>query len=361
MANYIGILIDHRRLGRMKRGAYGHERLKFYHRAAVPLGMLPVYFSLNRVDFLSGTVRGYRYADGRVRPLTARIPAVVHNRAMPANKAQRARLKRLKAKAYVFNGQNRYSKYRVHRLLSGRFPANLPDTALFSEGALKRMMDQYGDVFVKPRSGSVGIGIANAKRRPDGSWRVRMPSGRKALALSGPKARAALARLARGKSYLVQSGIPLARWRGRPFDIRVSVQRDGTGEWQVTGMVGKVARKGSHVTNVARGGTVERCSVLLRQFPDAGAVSEAVRQTSLRIVQELGRRLPQLADVGLDMGVDRDGKPYFIEMNCRDQRYSFHKAGLSKAFFRTYENPMKYGKYVMDRLAVKGRRKKKKK
>lgn len=57
--------------------------------------------------------------------------------------------------------------------------------------------------------------------------------------------------------------IALATYKGRPYDLRVSVQRGTTGKWQVTGVVGKVAGAGRHVTNVAKG-KVRRTEVLLK-------------------------------------------------------------------------------------------------
>ncbi|MNC32658.1 hypothetical protein D3C75_810200 [compost metagenome] len=53
------------------------------------------------------------------------------------------------------------------------------------------------------------------------------------------------------------------------------------------------------------------------------------------------------------MGVDRAGRVKFIEMNGRDQRYSFRKAGMHAEFFRTYRTPMAYAKRL---LAKSGRR-----
>ncbi|UJF35821.1 YheC/YheD family protein [Paenibacillus hexagrammi] len=135
------------------------------------------------------------------------------------------------------------------------------------------------------------------------------------------------------QSYYIQQTIPLATYKGRPFDLRVSVQRDDSGDWQVTGIVGKVAASGSHVTNVAKGGRVRTCEVLFKENGfDVERTVSAVERASLEIVRYISRRVPHLADVGLDMGVDQSGMVKFIEMNGRDQRYSFRKGGLSETF-----------------------------
>ena len=46
----------------------------------------------------------------------------------------------------------------------------------------------------------------------------------------------------------------LATKNGRPFDLRVMVQRHPNAHWQVTGMLAKVAGKGFIVTNIRRSG-----------------------------------------------------------------------------------------------------------
>ncbi|MNV76948.1 hypothetical protein D3C71_1703360 [compost metagenome] len=69
---------------------------------------------------------------------------------------------------------------------------------------------------------------------------------------------------------------------------------------------------------------------------------------ALRVVRTLERSLPGLADVGLDIGVTRDGRLYFIECNGRDQRYGFFKAGLAGAWKDSYRRPMAYARHLLD-------------
>src|SRR5690606_16097536 len=99
------------------------------------------------------------------------------------------------------------------------------------------------------------------------AWRLTYPSRRKRRAWNSVTFRthlpAILRRTIRKRSYLVQQRIQLATYIERPFDLRVSVQRDGSGEWQVTGIVGKAAPARRFLTNVAQGGTVYTLEHLL--------------------------------------------------------------------------------------------------
>ncbi|TDF98099.1 YheC/YheD family protein [Paenibacillus piri] len=222
----------------------------------------------------------------------------------------------------------------------------MPYSMTFSKAHLRQAMNQYSELFIKPVSGSVGSGVIKIKRSGGGRWNVYWKRGKPAQT-SAAQTVAFLMRQVGGRSYLIQEAVPLAKYKGRPYDLRVAVQRGQTGQWQMTGMVGKVAAKGSHVTNVAKGGRAKGCERLFRHsgLPVA-ATKRDVRQASLKIAAFLGRKLPHLADLGLDMGVDRNGRVKFIEMNCRDQRYSFKLAGMRSAFYETYRTPLAYAKFL---------------
>jgi len=344
----IGILLDHRTWKGVPIGRTGYERINFYNKAARKHHLTPFYFSLQQYYPTKGKAKGYIYRNGSYRLVNRSVPSVVHNRSMPFTSGLRTKLGQLSNRSIVYNAQTRYTKHKIHKLLSKKhhLKSHLPKTKLFSKDSLQHMMERFKELYVKPSSGSIGKGIFKLEQVDQGKWRIQT-SGKTRF-----KPTQKVYRYLRGKlgqrSFLVQEAIPLARYKGRPFDIRVSVQKGGNGKWQVTGMVGKVAGKGKHVTNVARGGKVKTCEELFSHCGlDVYRTKGIIEDFSLRVAKHLGKKLNRLADVGLDVGIDQGGKPYFIEMNGRDLRYSFRDGGLSKIWFKTYENPMKYGKYLL--------------
>src|SRR5699024_10156860 len=56
--------------------------------------------------------------------------------------------------------------------------------------------------------------------------------------------------------YLVQQGLRLVRINGNPLDFRSLAQKDRTGNWIVTSIVGRIGQEQSIVSNLARGGTI---------------------------------------------------------------------------------------------------------
>ncbi len=346
----IGILLDHSVYGKLRSRKTGHERVDLYRKAAREQGADVLYMSLRKIDTKRRRATGYIWRGGKYRVTTTAIPAVIHNRALPFDAYQLTRLKKLGRISYVFNALNRYKKLKIHRLLRGHpaFHPHLPATKKLGRAQLASMMQMYDQLFVKPQSGSVGLGIIRMKRLDNGLWQLRSSQGK--VKLNQRQVYGRLKRLTRGKPYVIQKAIDLATYKGRPYDLRVSVQRGESGSWQVTGIIGKVARRGGYLTNVARGGSVKSCEQLFEGSGLPVAATKAkVLGFSSRVTAYLASRLRRLGDVGLDIGVDQSGSPQFIEMNGRDQRYSFAKGGLKKTFYQTYANPVRYAIYLARR------------
>jgi hypothetical protein len=111
----------------------------------------------------------------------------------------------------------------------------------------------------------------------------------------------------------------------------------------------KVARSGHFLSNVAQGGSVHPLEEIFSQVSiDQTQVEQHLKDIALAMVHYLDLRLPHIADIGFDFGIDVNGHPYFIEMNGRDQRYSFAKANMLETWKGTYEKPIAYARYLIN-------------
>jgi len=352
---YIGILLDPPKFNGIPNGNTSYERIPFYNKAAISAQMYPFYMTLPKINVEKNTAIGYEWRNNRYKLIRKNIPYVIHNRSMPATQEMRIRLSSLKKKKIVYNQQTRYSKQYINQLLSKNksLLPFIPTTVPYSNKNLINMMIKFNSLFIKPISGSLGKGIIKLKKQNENIWLVQTAALQRNVTTNDIIA--TVSSLIGNRPYLIQETIPLATYNGSPYDLRVSVQRSKNGNWQVTGMVGKVAGEGKHVTNVASGGTVQTSEKL---FTSSGlnvtTVKKSINRLSLNIAKELSKTLPGLADVGLDVGIDKKGKPYFIELNGRDLRYSFKNGGLMKEWYKTFENPILYGKYLYQINQKKG-------
>ncbi|WP_134699049.1 YheC/YheD family protein [Ammoniphilus sp. YIM 78166] len=193
----------------------------------------------------------------------------------------------------------------------------VPELHWFSKEKLKRMLFQYGTVYVKPDEGSLGIGVRRLKRINDTACILETETSSKKISIS--KACKILKREQSPKElYLIQEGIDLSTYKGCPFHIRVVMQKP-MNRWQVSMMCATVGRKNAVITNYAYGGddvSVEKAMNHRDQNWDPINTFRELIYLSHQVVACLGSKLPLLL-VGLDMGIDKNGKIWFIEANTR--------------------------------------------
>jgi len=356
--DYVGIMIGKSLYRGIRSAKTGHEALPFYEEAGKTYDMIPCYFRLQDIDMCGGTVCAYmKTGKGYARKMIP-VPHVIHNRTLVKNAGSSRTIRYLlKQNKKIFNLQTRCGKWHIHQLLRSdeRLRPHLPDTAIPTADMLGFFLQTYDAVILKPNSGSVGKGIVKIEKIGRG-WLVkyRGKNGRWKHLYFEKQLPKVIKKICSSNAYIVQQFIPLATYRGRPFDLRVSVQKDQSGAWQVTGMNGKVAAKNSFLTNVAQGGFVLPLQTLIQAQPHLSyeQVRENVEELALNIARHLDRHLPLLADLGLDIGLAQDGFPVFIECNGRDQRYSFLLADMVKEWKATYYNPIGYARYLLDQMRL---------
>ncbi|RAV01237.1 YheC/YheD family protein [Paenibacillus sp. YN15] len=354
---YVGILLNAPVYDRLSRGkSTGHEQISFYEEAAAAHGLTLCYLKLSGLTpgRPNRPVPALVRKGGRYARTLVETPTVIHNRAIHLDSRSNGRLEALsRGGTEIFNLHTRYDKLMLHRLLEQN-PAirpHLPLTERARPEMLQRLMREYPALIVKPSNGSVGQGIMLLSLTEQGKWRWKYRSAKtgawRTLYFT-TRMPAELVRRLRKRNYLVQYFLPLAKFQGRPFDIRVSVQKNEAGLWQTTGMVAKVARTGAFLTNVAQGGKVATMDEIFAEHPgwNGAEIQERISQLSVQIAEFLDVRLVGLADLGLDMGIMEDGHLIFIEANGRDQRYSFGEAGMHEVWKAVYRNPMGYARFL---------------
>lgn len=333
-----------------------HEMIPYYEESAETFELLPCFFRLQDIRKSSNQVQAYVKRGRAYHKTWIPIPDVIHNRTIFNNRRLAYRIKQLEqAGKQVFNHWNRYGKLHIYDILMKdvNLRPHLPLTVPATISTAKQVMNMYDSIIIKPNIGSIGRGIVKIDKA-DKVWRLSYPKdkwghrwGTCAFNKTFPHL---LKQKLQSRAYVLQQRLPLATYKGSPFDLRVSVQRDRTGDWQVTGIAGKVAANNKFITNVAQGGKVYTLDHLLHQFPYLGytQVKHDVEQFSLRVAQHLSSHLPHLADIGLDIGITEFGYPVFIECNNRDLRYSFSRGHMIAEWKASYNNPLGYARFLLE-------------
>jgi glutathione synthase/RimK-type ligase-like ATP-grasp enzyme len=354
----VGILIDNYNYKMLRTGKELYEKFSFYEEAANSLEMSVCFFRLDDVNAESRkTIALVRNKEGFLVTKEIQIPKVIHNRGLSSTRSAQKKIKNLTQIGYwIFNEFSRIGKWKVHLLLMNNDDlfSHLPETVPANRENFDRMLEKYEEIIIKPINGGLGRGIVSISKSERQTWKVQYDQQKgkplKEIVFSNELPDIVTNKLCRG--YIIQQRIPLATYKGNPFDLRVSVQRNGFGQWRVTGIVAKVAKSGGYLTNVAKGGECKDFAEILEDFPylDAKEVFKSIEQLSLKVVKDLSSHYFNLADVGLDIGITNEGFPMFIECNGRDLRYSFRDAGMHDVWKETYATPIRYARFLLDSI-----------
>lgn len=357
----VGILLPATVLRNLRRKRPTWEAALKYVEGARALDMEAVLFSLDGYNPRSQTVRGYVRRAGSWKSWRGPLPAVVHNRTLPRTPRAIRLVRHLDAqlKGGMFNPVLSRDKWIVWKQLweSEALQPHLPPTWPLLPAVWQRLpqlIARHGSVVIKPRFGGRGQGVIFI--RPAGRAGVyRWIPARGPSRLLGPAGLARIARvLSRRRNYIVQGALPLVNYQGGRCDLRIPIQRNGRGEWQVLPGTLKRAVRHRFVTNIAQGAKAYPYHVAVTAIfgPETAArIWQEVQQLALRVAERLSEVHPRLADLGLDIGLDGDGKPWIIEVNFRDQRLCSLKARQWDTHTQLYYNPMAYARHLLDQRA----------
>lgn len=225
----------------------------------------------------------------------------------------------------------------------------VPETRLMSPDSLLAMLHKYGMVYIKPCYGSEGRGVMKIEkvRNADlsgrkGSYRYQLEE--RIFTFSNFEAAyRSIRKGTNGKSYLVQKGIHLLTYGKRPFDIRLMVQKNLQGFWKVTGAAGRVAHPRKIVTNGSQGGTIYPVEYLLKEYASPRMRRELVKSMNhigIAAAKQLYNAYPGVREIGLDIALDRQLKPWILEANTMPDPCPFTKL-KDKSMLHTI---IRYGK-----------------
>lgn len=337
-------------------------------RAAAEQGATLILFSPADANFENRRVKGYApvaadQAFGVWKRIDTRLPDVIYENVFVhlaiAGKAHGLRQGAKRCAIPLFN-PSFPSKWQLHRWLQKHeLRKHLPKTETHQSAAKTvSLIDEWGSAYIKPIGGYGGLGVTrverlNADRYRLSTDRAGKQGGKSRLELS----RGALVQTLRRRihrPHIVQQQIPLVMLKERKLDFRVVVQRSREGQWQVTGVVPKMAAKDGVVTNIIAGGerlTLAACRQMARQ-EDKTLNTDALERLALDLSNWLTHRIPYVGIIGYDLALDEQGHAWLIEANPKPARTLLSGAMLH----RSARHCAEFAVYLANQRRGKGRR-----
>lgn len=322
-------------------------------------------FSPGRFDPASRTVIGYSFDCTeqtwvrRKRPM----PKLIYDRSFyPDNSryvSHRTAVHEMQRLSPVrLLGRALSGKWEVQRSLSSDplLKPFLPATEkLRSIRQLEDWLNDRGEAFLKPDAGTQGKGVLHVYRSEEGLYRMNGRDHDNLVVNERFDSLTALLdnvnRRTKGRQYLLQQYLTLASQSGEAFDIRSLVQKDGTGRWQLTGMAVRRGQPGSVTSNIHGGGVAEEPLPFLQAefgYRTAQSLALKLNDLSLRIPQTLEGHYGRLAELGIDLGIDRSGNVWIIEVNSKPGRTVFTQMANERAAVSAVSNPIAYARFLLD-------------
>ena len=201
----------------------------------------------------------------------------------------------------------------------------LPDTRKATLSNIKIMLRLYGSVYLKPDEGTGGHGIYKITKEKNN---FILRTGSNVSNFNSLNVLfASIHRILIRDQYIVQKGIVLLKHNNRPFDVRVMVQKNEKGILNVTGVIGRQAKRNKIVTNYHSGGTPLPIDTLLKTH-----LNDESRKKYIQIIERLGIEASTVLGksyrskraFGVDIAIDYKMKLWVLEINTKPDMSIFN-------------------------------------
>ncbi len=326
--------------------------------AGLKLGLAIVVFTPEDVNFTKNLIYAHIYnidSKSWSRKWMA-IPKVIFDRCRIQRSHRYQLLLKFRARYRKLTFLNRplRNKWTIHNVLSKdeRFSPYLPKTRFISNTRdITEMLRKYSLIYLKPINGTGGRGILQIERLRDGMVQVRgREQSRRIISPRQLKLEHLPHYLNRwnvnNSNYIAQQGIRLKLHNGRVHDYRMLIQKNGKGEWKMTGCAGRIGAPGSITSNLHGGGVAVSMDTLLKGWIKDDAKIPQIRAEAetfgINAAAYLELCYDSLCELAFDIAIDRNGHIWMIEVNPKPAREVFIRAGEVEVYKNAIVKPLEY-------------------
>lgn len=231
----------------------------------------------------------------------------------------------------------------------------LPETVLYrSEEDLKAMLAKYDEIYLKPSRGRKGRNVIRIRR--DGkdfhlSFFVDWGPGRglKQFNISGLESVVKyITSLYRGNLFLVQQAIDLVTYNEKLVDLRAEMVRNSAGQVEIIGVAARIGGYQSPITTHSMVTSLDYYLSAICNYSrtEIHAVKEKIREFLIAAYRHIELLTGRYGEIGIDFGIDKQGKLWFIECNSQSAKVSLAKAYGTEAVYKSFLAVLSYGVYA---------------
>ncbi|WHY02003.1 YheC/YheD family protein [Neobacillus sp. DY30] len=252
----------------------------------------------------------------------------------------------------TFLGFGLPNKLELYKILSdSRLAPYLPHSQAVKDcSEVISALTKQKKAIIKPINGSQGYGIYYLKKN-DKTIHVKTEKNKKIISRIFPnesKLFQWLQPLINFRPYLIQPYLELSNTVSKPFDIRILLQKDEQGVWVERGKGIRIGNTGGILSNLSAGGSVvdfTTWSSTLSQIHKEYICSE-LNFITTNLPEILEREISPLFEIGIDIGVAKNGALWILDVNSKPGRKVILKTEpeLKETL---YQAPLLYGEYLI--------------
>jgi len=343
----IGLLMYNKRSAMTKKSLRRHLHYTLLYKN---MGGLIYVFSLEDINFDTLNIKGHYY-----NPLKEKwekgvfpFPDAIYRRVFKPTKIMQRIQKYFSHRMFNLSNFNKIDYWNMASS-SKSVADHIPMTRKYSSfNDIDLMFENFNTLFLKPVNATKALGLIRViKDKGKYSFQGKFDE-RPTLLFSKADAEKHFYKIKNKGTYIIQQAIDLLNFEDRRVDFRAIMQKDHTMDWQCTGIVTTMGKRGGICSN-----HYDDCKCMCfeeflekylhlskkRVFQKKNELID-VCKNACKILDENGLNC---IDLGVDIGFDQNLKPWVFELN---NRHHLHAMPIfindHDMFFRVKINPIKY-------------------
>ncbi|WP_010531638.1 YheC/YheD family protein [Lentibacillus jeotgali] len=273
-----------------------------------------VYFTANDVDMERGVINGLMLIENKWVRKEAPVPEFIdinvycfkHKKVMNF----------LRARSTLSSGRFAPKDIVNKRVLEDGVFAHLviPSESITDFKTFHNFLKKHETIIIKPKLGHRGEGIYMlSKNKSD----YILTYENQDTKLNKRKLKQFFKNDINHEQYIFQKHINSRTKNGEPFDCRIRLEKNGLNKWQAAAYLIRIGTGQKIVSNVAQGGSVSELTPYLKaNYENWEAVRDSLRDIGNKFPYKMEQIFnKKITSMGIDIGIDQDGKPYLFEVN----------------------------------------------
>lgn len=305
------------------------------------IGVLPIVFGIQHINWEQGLITGFFYHQHKWIQINLPLPNVIYDRLPNRTVENLQSIRLLKKKlqeeyAIPWFNPGFFNKLDIYKKLVDEDTVKnyLPKTLHYEDySTLKKMLDEFEYVYVKPDCGSSGKGIYQIRKTNKGIFvRFREKEGNnRLLKFTTIKAVDTFLKEHQTGSLIIQQGIPLFRTNQQNCDFRIHTNKAPDGKWIITAIASKVAGNGSPTTHLLAGGQIKTLDEIFQDKDIRNKYREKLINAARLLSECMESKINGIvAEIGFDIGIDKKGEVWLFEANAKPGHSIFKHPKLTK-------------------------------